>query len=75
MNKGIVFMAMGFELGAIVIGALFLGKIIDDTYQLNGLGTLILIFLVMGGWFYHLYILLKKFMRDDEISSQKEETK
>ena len=67
-KKGIAFMAMGFELGGMIFGALFLGRLIDNTYDLNGIGTLIIIFLVMGGWFYHLYILLRRFMEDDEAS-------
>lgn len=71
-KKGIVFMAMGFELGGMIFGALFLGRLIDNTYELNGLGTLVIIFLVMGGWFYHLYILLRRFMAEDEATDAKE---
>ncbi len=66
MKRGIVFMGLGFELLGLILGALFLGQTIDDLYHLNGYGVAVLVIVVMLSWMYHLFILLKRFMREAE---------
>lgn len=64
-KKGLVFMAMGFEIGAGIIGATILGQSIDEYYSTNGLVTMVLCLLVLVGWFIHLAVLIKKYQRDN----------
>ena len=57
-------MGLGFELLGLILGALFLGQAIDDRYNLNGYGIAVLVIVVMFSWMYHLFILLKRFMKE-----------
>ena len=65
-KKGLVFMGMGFELVALILGGQVIGELLDNKYNLNGLGVGGMIILVMIGWFYHLLVMLKPFMEDNE---------
>jgi hypothetical protein len=58
-------MGMGFELVGLILGGQWLGSLIDQQYSFNGLGQAGMIMLVMAGWMYHLVVLLKRFMQDD----------
>ena len=69
MNKYLVFMGSGFELLGIILGAVYVGQIVDKTYSLNGIGTLVFILAGFFGWVYHLIVLLKKLMNSDEDES------
>ena len=69
-TKALVFVGMGFELVGIILGALYLGKEIDEYYQLAGLATAGLSLLVLAGWLYHLVILLKRFQKGLEDHSE-----
>lgn len=62
MKKAAIFMGIGFELLALVMGALFLGREIDRYFAWPGYGVAFTVISVMAGWIYHLIILLKKFM-------------
>lgn len=59
-NKYIVFTAMGFELIGLMAVALYIGKIIDDTYLLKGLGLIGFSLLALSGWLIHIILLSKK---------------
>ena len=60
-KKGLVFAGMGFELAGLIVGGLYLGKHLDDTYNLKGLATAGMAFTVLAGWLVHLVILIKSF--------------
>lgn len=64
-NKAIIFVGLGFELVGIVLASMYIGQKIDQIYGWGGLGVALMIFLGTGGWFYHLVILLKRFMEND----------
>lgn len=66
-------MGIGFELLALVLGALFLGQAIDKHFGWPGYGVAVMVVGVLAGWVYHLVILLKKFMDDavDEPADKK----
>jgi hypothetical protein len=55
---------MGFELVAIILGAVWLGEKIDETYQTQGWAVVGLIFLLFTGWFVHLILLLRRYMNE-----------
>ena len=59
-NRYIVFTAMGFELIGLMAVALYIGKIIDDTYLLKGLGLIGFSLLALSGWLIHIILLSKK---------------
>ena len=69
--KAVVFIGMGFELLGVTLGALYLGKFIDERYGFNGIGTAGLCFIVLIGWLYHLVILLKRYMEIEEKKDDK----
>lgn len=65
-NRGLVFVGMGFELGAMILGGLHLGQILDRTYGWPGYGVSGMVIICMVGWFYHLIILLQRFINEPE---------
>ena len=69
-RKGLIFSGMGIELVVLILGGAKIGSIIDSTYELNGLGQAGMIILVMAAWFYHLVIMLQKFMKDNNSESE-----
>ena len=64
MHKGLVFVGMGFELLGLVIGALYLGQIIDKYMGWSGYAVAGLLIVVMISWVLHLVVLLKRFIKD-----------
>ena len=65
-SKGLDFVGMGFELGAVIIGGLHVGQVLDRHFGWPGYGVSGMVITCMIGWFYHLIILLKRFMDDDD---------
>ncbi len=65
-KKGIVFMAMGFELVAMMLASVFIGQALESKYDSKGLIIAGLSFLTLLGWLYHLIILLRKFQADED---------
>ena len=63
-KKALVFTGMGFELVGMIFAGLFLGQQVDETWQLQGLGTAFFSFVVLAGWLWHLVILIKRFQSD-----------
>jgi hypothetical protein len=68
MNKYIVFSAMGFELVGIILGCLYLGKLVDDTYGWKGMGIVSFSILGLTGWLIHVVQLSKRMdkIKDEE---------
>jgi F0F1-type ATP synthase assembly protein I len=69
MNKGMVFIGVGFELVAVVLAGIYVGQAIDKWFGSNGIATMLLMLLMLAGWFVHLFVLLKKF--DDDSKAPK----
>lgn len=69
-RKGMVFTGMGFELVGLVLGALYIGGIIDRHYQLPGYGTAGMIILCTVGWIWHIIVLLNNIMKSDDGDSE-----
>ncbi|MEQ1664253.1 MAG: AtpZ/AtpI family protein [Bdellovibrionales bacterium] len=65
MNKGLVFMGMGFELVGLMFGGLYLGQAIDQHFHWPGYGLISLVIISLVSWMVHLIFLLKKFMQDE----------
>lgn len=64
-HRGLVFTGIGFELVGLVIGAVTLGGVLDEKFDLKGIGTAGLIILCFIGWFCHLIVLLKGYMKHE----------
>ena len=61
MNKGFIFLGIGFELVSLCLAAIYLGGHIDTYMHWNGYATLSLMLSMLLGWFVHLFVLLKRF--------------
>lgn len=68
MNKGLVFLGIGFELIAMCMGGYYLGEAINEYYGWKAATSAYLIVLLLIAWFVHLFYLLRKFEKDDEDS-------
>ena len=64
MNKGIFFFGIGFELVAMCIGGYFLGEFIDQQMGWKATASTYLVLVLLLSWFFHLFILLRKFERE-----------
>jgi hypothetical protein len=62
MNKGIVFMGMGFELLGMVLGGLYVGQAVDKYMEWPGYGVAVFVVSGLISWMVHLIYMLKKFM-------------
>lgn len=62
-GKAMVFAGMGFELFAIVLGALLIGPIIDEYYDIKPVGTLVLLLLCVVGWLIHFVHMIKNYIK------------
>jgi len=65
MQKGMVFLGMGFELLGVVLGGMFVGQAVDREFQWPGYGLAAFVVLGLVGWMVHLVFMLKKFMQED----------
>lgn len=66
MNKGIVFLGMGFELVAMCMGGLYLGETVKAHYGLETPVSAYMILAMLIAWFVHLFYLLRKFQKEAE---------
>ena len=66
MNKGVVFLGIGFELIALCIGGYVLGDYIDHHYGWKNLASTYLVLILLISWFIHLIYLLRRFEADDD---------
>lgn len=65
MKKYIVFAGIGFELVGIMMASIYLGQIIDKSYQTKGLGLIALMFIGLASWLTHVVLLLRRFEKED----------
>lgn len=63
-SKAMVFAGMGFELFAVVLGALLIGPIIDEAMGTKSIGTLILLFMCIIGWLIHFVHLVTRYAKE-----------
>ncbi|HEY8271011.1 MAG TPA: AtpZ/AtpI family protein, partial [Pseudobdellovibrionaceae bacterium] len=57
MNKYLIFASMGFELVGIMLASIYLGQLIDKTYQTKGFGLIVLMFFGLVSWLTHVVLL------------------
>ena len=48
-----------------ILGALYVGQILDERYGFGGLAVAFLPLLGLGGWIWHLMWMIKKYERDE----------
>lgn len=65
-KKGLVFVGMGFELLGLILTALYLGKYVDEQYNLKGLCIALFSFLALIIWVFHLVLLTRQFQKNDD---------
>lgn len=70
--KLLIFSAMGMELVGAVLGAVWLGRWLDDEYDLKGAGVLILSIAALVGWLIHIVVLLRRLERQEEETPKKD---
>lgn len=59
-NRYIIFAAMGVELVGLIVAALFIGKALDEKYQLKGLAMIGLSMACLAGWIVHIVVLSRR---------------
>ena len=62
--KAFIFIGMGFELVAAVLGFLWLGEKLDHNFGWKGMGAALGIVLAMIGWITHLLIVVRSLAKD-----------
>lgn len=67
MNKGVIFLGMGFEMVGLCMGGYFFGNYLD-AYMGWEKSSAYLVVLLLIGWFFHLFVLIRKF--ESEIDDQ-----
>lgn len=60
MKKYIVFVGIGFELVGIMMACIYLGQLIDKTYQTKGLALAGFMFIGLASWLIHVVMLLRR---------------
>ena len=70
MQKGLIFMGMGFELLGLILGGYLLGNTIDAHFGWSGYAMAGIIIICLVGWMIHLVYLLKRFMAEAPNDSQ-----
>lgn len=65
-NRYLIFTAMGFELVGIILSCLYIGKLIDEKYQLNGIALAAVSLLGLAGWLFHLIKLTQTTSQQDD---------
>lgn len=73
MNKGVIFLGMGFELVGLCMGGYWLGEYVD-AYMGWEKSSAYLILLLLVGWFVHFFILIRKFMEEDNDGKASDDT-
>ena len=63
-NKYLVFMAMGVELVSLILTSLYLGRWLDEKFDLKGLAMVGLSMLALAGWIFHIVQLAKRLEKD-----------
>lgn len=58
-NRYIIFAAMGAELVGLILGSLYLGQILDEKFQTQGLIMVGLSLVCLAGWLFHIVVLAK----------------
>jgi len=70
MQKGLVFMGMGFELLGLILGGYLVGNAIDTHFGWSGYAMAGVIVICMISWMIHLVYLLKRFMAEASDDTQ-----
>ena len=65
-NKYIIFAVMGVELVGLILGSLYLGQILDEKFQTQGLIMVALSLISLGGWLFHIVILAKNLEKNSK---------
>lgn len=64
-NKGLAFFGLAFELVALCLGGWVIGEMVDRHYGWKNTAQTYLVLVLLGGWFIHLFHLLRKFEQDN----------
>lgn len=65
-NKFMILTGMGFELVGIILGAVYLGKILDEKYNSNGLIMIGLSMCGLFAWIFQITYLFNKITKSEE---------
>jgi F0F1-type ATP synthase assembly protein I len=58
--KQLVFAGLGVELVSLILASVWLGPKLDDYFETKGVFLVIMLIMVLVGWFVRLFFLLKK---------------
>lgn len=66
MQKILVFMGLGLEIGLAIVAAYHIGNLLDQKYQSKGLIFVILAFLLLIGWMIQVIWLVRRLQKDED---------
>lgn len=66
MQKFLIFMGIGLEIGFLIVVAQKIGQVLDETYHTNGLIFVGLSFLMLIGWLIQVIWLLRRFDKEEK---------
>jgi F0F1-type ATP synthase assembly protein I len=55
-----------------MVASIYLGQIIDKTYQTKGLALIALMFIGLASWLIHVILLLRRFQKDEPEDKEQE---
>lgn len=71
MKKYIIFIGMGFEIAALIVGSVMIGKALDKTYETKGVFLIGLIVISLIGWLARVLFLAIRIQKAEELEEQK----
>lgn len=66
MQKFLIFMGIGLEIGFLIVAAQQIGAVLDEKYHSNGLIFVGLSFLMLIGWLIQVIWLLRRFDKEEK---------
>lgn len=66
MQKFLIFMGIGLEIGFLIVAAQQIGTVLDEKYHSNGLIFVGLSFLMLIGWLIQVIWLLRRFDKEEK---------
>lgn len=64
--KQLVFAGLGVELGSLILVSVWLGPKLDQYFKTQGIMFILVLFLVLIGWFIRVLFLLKKIEKNEK---------
>lgn len=65
-SKYLIFFGMGFELVGLMLASIYVGNLLDQSYNMSGLAIAGLSLVCLFGWIIHIVYLARQLERGDQ---------